>query len=110
MCGLAVSRDRSAALQADADLVEAGDDRVEEVLAAAYLLRGGRGRVKVGEAADGGHVPDHDEGETAGSGRHGAQADLDREGGPVLAQPRQQDSGAHRPGPGGLQVGGNQSL
>ena len=97
-------------LQADADLEKVGDDRVEEFLAAMHPPGGSSGGVNVGEAADRGHVPHHGQGEPAGGGLHGAEADLHREGRPVFVQPGQQGAGAHRPGPGGLQVGGNQAL
>src|ERR1035437_9575510 len=74
-------------LQAETDVVQGGDDRIEEFLAAMGLLGAG------------GDVPDHGQGQPAGLGRERAEADLGRERGRGPA-PRRGPAGRPRPGAG----------
>jgi hypothetical protein len=110
MCRQATSLGSSMAVcRRTADIEQAGDHPVEQVLAAVRLLRGDS---RPGDAhqvialAGLGEVTDHGQGEVTGRGRHRAEAHLDRERGAVLAQPDQRCPITHRPGPGRPRVTG----
>jgi hypothetical protein len=92
-----VSRQADGALQAETDVIEAGRDPVEQLLAAVCLLcrDSGPGEIRKVFAPPGlGDIPDHSEGQVPGRGRHRAEADLDGERPSVLAQPDKPCPGA----------------
>jgi hypothetical protein len=91
-------------LQAQADLEQAADNPVEQVLTAVCLFgrHSSPGQLHQVITLPGlGEVPDHRQGEMTASGRHWAEADLDRERDPVLAQRDQPRPSTHGPGLGG---------
>ena len=94
-------------LQEEPELEQAVDDRIQDFPAALCLLCRDRRTDEVYEVFElpgCGGIPDHGEGEVAGCGRDGGEADLYRERGCVFAQP--DEPTGHRPGPGCFRVGG----
>ena len=89
-------------LQAEADVIEAADNPVEQFPSPVALPRGGGGTGEVGEVGAWlavCHVPDYGHDEMPGRGRHRAEADPHRERARVLTQP-------DKPGPRSHLLGG----
>ena len=92
-------------LEDEADVEEDAGDVVEEIAGGLLGLGGGEAGAFFKAAGDG-DVADDGQGEPAGGGLEGTEADLGGEGGSAFAQPGQPGPGPRRPGSRSLRVAG----